>query len=169
MRALVREIWFLSRSRAALAAIAVLAVLASVAVAFGLAEVSRDRASIARVLELQKAEDQALVGYAADAGTFAYNAFFPTWDAPSSLAFAALGQRDIAPSVLRVRALALEAQIYENEQTNPELTLPGRFDLAFVAVYLAPLVLIVLLHDLCRAQRAHPRAFSSSGRPSGQP
>jgi len=170
MKALVREFWFLSRSRAALAAIAVLAVLASVAVAFGLAEVSRERASIARVLELQKAEDQALVGYAADAGTFAYNAFFPTWDAPSSLAFAALGQRDIAPSVLRVRALALEAQIYENEQTNPELTLPGRFDLAFVAVYLAPLVLIVLLHDLWSGEREAGRlaALQSTARSSSR-
>lgn len=170
MRGLVREFWFLSRSRAALAAIAVLAVLASAAVAFGLAEVSRERASIARVLELQKAEEQALVGYASDAGTYAYNAFFPTWDAPSALAFAALGQRDIAPSVLRIRALALEAQIYENEQANPELTLPGRFDLAFVVIYLAPLVLIVLLHDLWSGEREAGRlaALQSTARSSSR-
>ncbi|WP_396594117.1 DUF3526 domain-containing protein [Brevundimonas sp. R86498] len=136
-----------------MAAIVVLAVLASVAVAFGLAEVARERASIARVLQLQTIEEQALIGYAEDAGTFAYNDFRPTWNAPSALAFAALGQRDTAPSILRVRPLALEGQIYENEQTNPELALPGRFDLAFVAIYLAPLVLVVLLHDLWSGER----------------
>jgi ABC-2 type transport system permease protein len=153
MRSLVREIWFFGRSPAAVAAIVVLALLASVAVAFGLAEVSRERASITRVLDLQAVEEQALIGYAEDPGTFAYNDFRPTWNAPSALAFAALGQRDTAPSILRVRPLALEAQIYENEQTNPELALPGRFDLAFVAIYLAPLVLIVLLHDLWSGER----------------
>jgi ABC-2 type transport system permease protein len=153
MRSLVREIWFFGRSPAAVAAIVVLALLASVAVAFGLAEVSRERASITRVLDLQAVEEQALIGYAEDPGTFAYNDFRPTWNAPSALAFAALGQRDTAPSILRVRPLALEAQIYENEQTNPELALSGRFDLAFVAIYLAPLVLIVLLHDLWSGER----------------
>lgn len=170
MSAVLRELWFFGRSRAAVAAVVVLTVLASLSVAFGLAEVARERASIARVLELQTVEDRALVGYATDAGTFAYNAFFPTWDAPSPLAFAALGQRDLAPSVLRVRALALEAQIYENEQTNPELALPGRFDLAFVAVYLAPLVLIVLLHDLWSGEREAGRlaALRSTPRSSSR-
>ncbi|MFN3535939.1 MAG: ABC transporter permease [Brevundimonas sp.] len=153
MRSLVREICFFGRSPAAVAAIVVLALLASVSVAFGLAEVSRERASITRVLQLQTGEEEALRAYAGDAGTFAYNDFRVTWNAPSALAFAALGQRDTAPSILRVRPLALEAQIYENEQTNPELALPGRFDLAFVAIYLAPLVLIVLLHDLWSGER----------------
>lgn len=153
MTALGRELWFFWRSRTAVAAVAILAFIASAAVAFGLAEVNRERAAIVRVLELQAIEDEALSGHAVDAGTYAYNAFFPIWNAPSPLAFAALGQRDVAPSVLRVRALALEAQIHENEQVNPELALPGRFDLAFVAVYLAPLVLIVLLHDLWSGER----------------
>ncbi|MFN7238305.1 MAG: ABC transporter permease, partial [Brevundimonas sp.] len=119
MTALGRELWFFWRSRTAVAAVAILAFIASAAVAFGLAEVNRERAAIVRVLELQAIEDEALSGYAVDAGTYAYNAFFPIWNAPSPLAFAALGQRDVAPSVLRVRALALEAQIHENEQVNP--------------------------------------------------
>lgn len=153
MKSLVREIWFFGRSPAAGASIVLLTLLASVAVVFGLAEVSRERAAIERVLELQTVEERALVAYAEDAGTFAYADFRPTWNAPTGLAFAALGQRDTAPTILRVRPLALEAQLYENEQVNPELALPGRFDLAFVAVYLAPLVLIVLLHDLWSGER----------------
>lgn len=153
MRAILRELWFLGRSRSALSAILLLAVLASVAVAFGLAETARDRAAIAQVLALQAEEDVTVAARTSDAGGSAYGTYFPTWDSPSPLAFAALGQRDLSPSVLRVRALALEAQLYENEQANPELALPGRFDLAFVTVYLAPLVLIVLLHDLWSGER----------------
>lgn len=165
MTALARELWFFWRVRTAVVAVALLALVASLAVGFGLAEVTRERAAIARVLDLQAAEDEALKAYAADAGTYAYNAFFPTWNAPSPLAFAALGQRDVAPSVLRVRALALEAQIHENEQVNPELALPGRFDLAFVAVYLAPLVLIVLLHDLWSGEREAGRLAALQATP----
>lgn len=153
MRSLAREIRFFGRLPAAVAAVIILCLLSSIAVAFGMAEVARERASITRVLQLQAGEEQALIGYAEDVGTFAYSDFRVTWNAPSGLAFAALGQRDTAPSILRVRPLALEAQIYENEQTNPELALPGRFDLAFVAIYLAPLVLIVLLHDLWSGER----------------
>lgn len=153
MRSLAREIRFFGRSPAAVAGVIVLCLLSCVAVAFGMAEVARERASITRVLQLQAGEEQALIGHAEDAGTYAYSDFRVTWNAPSGLAFAALGQRDTAPSILRVRPLALEAQIYENEQTNPELALPGRFDLAFVAIYLAPLVLIVLLHDLWSGER----------------
>ena len=153
MNSLVRELWFFTRSPAAVVSIIVLALLSSVAVSLGMAEIARERASIARVLQMQAVEEQALIDYAEDAGTFAYADFRPTWNAPSALAFAALGQRDTAPSILRVRPLALEAQIYENEQRNPELALPGRFDLAFVAIYLAPLVLIILLHDLWSGER----------------
>jgi ABC-2 type transport system permease protein len=52
-----------------------------------------------------------------------------------------------------VRALALESQIHESENYNAEMALPGRFDWAFVLTYLAPLFLIVLLHDLQSGER----------------
>jgi len=82
-----------------------------------------------------------------DAGNAAYFTFYNTWDAPSNTAFLALGMRDVAPYVLRVRALGLQSQIHEGETFNPELALPGRFDFAFVLIYLAPLFAIALLHN----------------------
>ena len=88
-----------------------------------------------------------------DAGNAAYYSFHPTWNPPSALAFAALGFRDVAPQTLRVRALGLEAQLYENESFNPEMALAGRFDFAFVVIYLAPLFIIALLHDLVSRER----------------
>lgn len=55
--------------------------------------------------------------------------------------------------MLRVRALALHAQFHESEVFNPELALAGRFDLAFVLVYLVPLFLIALLYDQVSSER----------------
>jgi len=148
-----REAALWLRSTSAVASVALLAALATVAVALGLGEVARQHAAIERVLDLQASEEAAIAGFAEDAGSAAYYTAHATWDSPSPLAFAALGQRDAAPWVLRVRALALEGQLYESDAQNPELALPGRFDLAFVLVYLAPLVLVALLHDLKSAER----------------
>ncbi|KAB7643645.1 ABC transporter permease [Polymorphobacter fuscus] len=168
MTDLKREAWLLGRSRAALAALLLLFLCAAAGVGLGLATVARDTAAIDRMLAGQRTEDAALAGFVRDAGYGAYYGFQPTWDAPSDLAFAALGSRDIAPALLRVRALALEGQIYENEAANPELALPGRFDLAFVVVYLAPLVLIALLHDLWSGEREAGRLHALEATPSAR-
>ncbi len=168
MNNITRELWLLMRSRSALLALVLLVLCGTASVALGLASVARDRAAIDRMLAGQPAEERALSAFVADAGSGAYYGFQPTWDAPSDLAFAALGNRDIAPALLRVRALALEAQIYENEAANPELALPGRFDLAFVAVYLAPLVLIALLHDLWSGEREAGRYHALAALPQAR-
>ena len=165
MSDLAREAWLLGRSRAALVALLLLALCAIAAVALGLASVARDRAAIDRMLASQPTETAALKTFVKDPGDAAYYGLQPTWDPPSDLAFAALGGRDIAPAMLRIRALALEGQIYENEAANPELALQGRFDLAFVAVYLAPLVLIALLHDLWSGEREAGRLYALSALP----
>ena len=161
----VREAWLFGRNRAGLAALLLLALCAAASVALGLASIARDRAAIERMLAGQPTETAALKAFVSDAGYGAYYNFQPTWDPPSDLAFAALGSRDIAPAMLRIRALALEAHIYENEASNPELALPGRFDLAFVVVYLAPLVLIALLHDLWSGEREAGRFHALSSLP----
>jgi len=44
--------------------------------------------------------------------------------------------------------LALEGQIYETDANNPDFALIGRFDFAFVASLIAPLLVIFLLFDL---------------------
>ncbi len=144
--------WLLTvRSRLTVVAIAALCLLSAVAVGRGLAEVARQDAAIAHLKTLQDSDMADLArtyGPEGDAGSAAYYSFFHTYDPPSRLAFAALGQRDVLPYNLRVRALGLQAQLYEGDIFNPELALPGRFDLSFVLVYLTPLFLIVLLHDL---------------------
>lgn len=152
MGALAREWRLLSgASRAALAA---LALLAAIAVALGLAAVAATRADIARVVSMEVRETSAIIAFAEGAaGSFGYYRNHPVWRAPNDLAFLAPSRGDAVPEVQRIRMLALEAQINDNETANPELLLAGRFDFAFVLLYLAPLVLIALLHDLWSAER----------------
>ena len=157
---LAHEWRLLVRSRLAVAALVLLLALSVLAVLSGMREVARQQQTIARLAALQQQDLAAQArkyAQGGDAGSAAYYTFHGTWDAPSPAAFLALGLRDAAPYVLRVRALALQAQLHEGESFNPELALAGRFDFAFVLVYLAPLFLIALLHDLVSSERRSGR------------
>ena len=151
-----QEAYLFLKQRLALPVLLLVAILSIASVWAGIAEISRQNEIIARI-QPQQANDVAAiakwVSKEGDAGNAAYYTFHATWDNPSALAFAAIGQRDVAPFILRVRALGLEAQLYESENYNAELALPGRFDWAFVLTYLAPLFVIVLLHDLKSGER----------------
>lgn len=152
----LHELRLFLRQRLALPLLLLMLALSAASVWAGMAEVSHQRHVIARIQPQQAADVAAVEAWVSkdgDPGNAAYYTFHATWDAPSNLAFAALGQRDIAPYVLRVRALALEGQIHESENYNAELALPGRFDWAFVLTYLVPLFLIALLHDIKSGER----------------
>jgi ABC-2 type transport system permease protein len=164
------ELRLLLRSKVSAAALVLLLVLSLVSVWAGLTATARQNATIDRVVAAQ-GRDLAAVAKQhgkpdGEAGSAAYYTFHLTSDRPSSLAFAALGQRDIQPYVLRVRALGLQAQLYETETVNPELALPGPFDFAFVLIYLAPLAVIVLTHDLISGEREAGRLRVLSALPA---
>lgn len=164
------ELRLLLRQRFSMFALVLLALLASAAIAAGMAEVARQRAAIAAIPAAQTEDIAAVIDYVdrtKDAGSAAYYSFHPTWDAPAPLAFAALGMRDVSPFILRVRALGLEAQIYDGDTFNPELALPGRFDFAFVLVFLAPLFVIALFHDLVSGEREAGRERTLDALPHG--
>lgn len=157
MNLLIPELRLILRSKLAVASLALLLLLSALAIWSGLANVARAHRTIDRVATAQQQDfAQVAATYGkpdGDPGYAAYYTFLLTADPPSSLAFAALGQRDVQPNVLRVRALGLQQQLYESETINAELALPGAFDFAFVAIYLAPLVAIALAHDLISGER----------------
>ncbi|QYF86967.1 DUF3526 domain-containing protein [Brevundimonas sp. PAMC22021] len=164
------EVRLLTRSRLSVIALALLAALTLAAVVSGMVEISRQKAAIAAIPAAQAQDIGAIADWVSeseDAGSAAYYSFFPTWDAPSSLAFAAIGMRDVSPYILRVRALGLEAQLYDGDVYNPELALPGRFDFAFVLVFLAPLFVIALFHDLTSSEREAGRLRTLDALPLG--
>lgn len=146
------ELRLFFRERAAIPVLLLTLLLSAASVWSGIAEVAQQRSVIARIQPVQAA-DVAAVANGRSPGDAPYNTFHATWDSPSKLAFAAIGQRDVAPYILRIRALGLESQIYEGETYNAELALPGRFDFAFVLTYLMPLFAIVLFHDLRSIER----------------
>jgi ABC-2 type transport system permease protein len=171
MTLLGHELRLLVRQRLTMFALALLTCLTVAALAAGMAEVARQRAAIAAIPAAQ-AEDigavAAWIDAKKDAGSAAYYSFHPTWDAPAPLAFAALGMRDVSPYILRIRALGLEAQIWDGDTFNPELALPGRFDFAFVLVFLAPLFVIALFHDLRSGEREAGRERMLDALPGGR-
>ncbi len=150
---LQQEFEFLLKSKAIISVLLLLLAIAGVSVVLGLNYVDQERQQIAELIQLDAEERAYKRTLAVDYGGAAYDAFHAVWNEPSELAFAAIGQRDLNPTMMRIRALALEGQIYETDSVNPELALTGRFDYSFVAAYLLPLVIIFLFYDLIAAER----------------
>ncbi|MBL8344618.1 MAG: DUF3526 domain-containing protein [Rubrivivax sp.] len=155
--ALRREAAFLARDRSVWAWWLVVLCLSVLAVSAGLSEVRQQEATIARLVEADHADRMNVAKAQKDWGGAAYYSFHLTYDPPSDFAFAALGRRDDAAWRHRVRMLALEGQIHERDAGHPVLALIGKFDFAFLAAFVLPLVLIVLLHDLRASERAAGR------------
>jgi ABC-2 type transport system permease protein len=155
--ALRREAAFVARDRSVWAWWLVVLCLSALAVSAGMSEVRQQEATIARLVEADRADRLNVAKTQKDWGGAAYYSFHLTFDPPSDFAFAALGRRDDTAWKHRVRMLALEGQIHERDAGHPVLALIGRFDFAFLAAFVLPLVLIVLLHDLRAGERAAGR------------
>lgn len=152
-----REAAFMARERAMWGCGLVVLALSVLAVWAGLAEVGRQRASIAQLAAADRADRSAVLQAQRDWGGAAYYSFHLTGDPPSDFAFAALGRRDDTAWKHRLRMLALEGQIHERDAGHPVLALTGRFDFAFFAAFVLPLVLMVLLYDLRAGERSAGR------------
>lgn len=168
------ELRQIAHSRLALAAIALLLLLSALSVWTGLQAVARQQATLERIAASHARDFEAIAAKqlkgkadGALAGSVGYYLPHLTVNPPSPLAFAAIGQRDLQPSALRVRLLGLHAQLYESEAINPELAMPGRFDFAFVLVYLTPLFVIALMHDLVTSEREAGRLRLLASLPAG--
>ena len=154
---LKREWWFLLRDRLAIATVAAALILAVLAVGMGLRDVELQHEEIQFLESSTRADLEANVVGQPDAGTAIYYSFRLVFDSPSELAFAARGVRDDLPWKHRLKILALEGQIYENDPGNPELGQAGRIDYAFLVSVLAPLLIILMLHDVVGQEKRQNR------------
>ncbi|MGY6551520.1 MAG: DUF3526 domain-containing protein [Erythrobacter sp.] len=167
MNSLLREAGFMLRDRGAIVWLGLAFLLSLAAVGFGLAEVRDQRATIAALAAEDAADRANAIAGQSDWGGAAYGAFHLTYAPPSRFAFAALGQRDASPWLHRIRMLAIEGQIHEADTRNADFGLVGRFDFAFLAASVAPLVLILLLYDLRRGEQVagrHDLLLATAGR-----
>lgn len=72
---------------------------------------------------------------------------------PGPLAALAIGQNDLYPHYYKVNNRSGQTFLDDEEIENPANLLSGRFDLGFVIVYLFPLLILGLSHDLISAER----------------
>lgn len=154
---LVTEAKFATRDRSLRTWVFIVLCLSIFSVFFGMVEVKNQHASIQRLLDADLQDRKATAKKLGDWGSAAYYNFHLTFDPPSDFAFAAMGQRDIQPWKHRVRMLALEGQIYERDVGNPVVALVGRFDFAFLAALVLPLILIMVLYDVRACERTAGR------------
>jgi ABC-2 type transport system permease protein len=136
----------------------------------GAAWVSFQRTTIATALEEEKqrlAETRANIGLA-EAGTKKFSSFSDPRTPgavgraagtryavmpPGSLAPLAIGQSDLYPYYFRVSTQSKQTFLNNDEIENPVHLLAGRFDLAFVVVYLLPLVILAFTYNLVSAEK----------------
>ena len=154
---MMRELRFMLRDKAVLVWLALAFIFSLAAVTLGMNEISQQRVEIVELKKLDEIERSVVLGEQSDWGSAAYYTFHITYDPPSDFAFAAIGQRDVSPWKHRIRMLALEGQIYETDSNNPDFALIGRFDFAFVASLIAPLLVILLLFDMRSSEQAAGR------------
>lgn len=152
-----REAKFLAKQRYFLAFLSIVFLLSIFAVWSGISETQKQLNTIERLQEKDLIDRNSVLAKQKDYGSAAYYSFHLTYAAPSEMAFAAMGQRDVYPWKHRIRMLALEGQIYETDTDNPELSFLGRFDFAFLVSVLLPLFVILLLHDIRSAERESGR------------
>jgi ABC-2 type transport system permease protein len=72
---------------------------------------------------------------------------------PAPLAPLAIGQSDLLPYYFKVSTDARETLIAATEIENPQRLLTGRFDLAFVIVFLYPLLILAITYSLLSSER----------------
>lgn len=164
MRYRLQQEWRLfSRQRLPRLALLLLAVLTAVALWNGAMLSDRQLQLSQQRAALEQASNATFLAHMneqTEAGGVGYYYFHVVDNPPSNVAFLAFGQRDLQPVLSRVRLLGLDAQLYESEQRHPEFQMIGVFDFAFVLIYLSPLVVLLLMHDLQSSEREAGRLGS---------
>jgi ABC-2 type transport system permease protein len=72
---------------------------------------------------------------------------------PATLAALSVGQSDLYPYYFKVTSQGKQTFTTNDEIENPTNLLAGRFDLAFVIIYLYPLLILALSYNLISAER----------------
>jgi ABC-2 type transport system permease protein len=86
---------------------------------------------------------------------------------PGPLAPLAIGQSDLLPSYFRVSTDARETIVAASEIENPHRLLVGRFDLAFVLVYLYPLLILAVTYNMLSAEKEQGTLALALSQPVG--
>jgi ABC-2 type transport system permease protein len=116
------------------------------------------RAEAAAILSGEQAAPRGWWSNPADVRGFAYG-FITTYAVKPADVLSALtaGQTDLLPYYFKVTAGQRSAALSAYETENPRRLLLGRFDLAFVVIFLLPLVLLALSYNALAIEREEGR------------
>ena len=122
------------------------------------AKLTSAKAEAAAILSKQKPMPRGWWSNPADVRGFAYG-FVTTYaiKPPGTIAALTVGQTDLLPYYLKVNAGKRSSALAEYETENPRRLLMGRFDLAFVVVFLLPLALLAAGYNALAAEREEGR------------
>ncbi|KIO78323.1 hypothetical protein TH53_04550 [Pedobacter lusitanus] len=101
----------------------------------------------------QEHTDKNVKYFGKDLGLLLYYNKFAMANIPDNWAAFANGQRDINPYLISVTMLGLEGQMYDTDLNNPSTLLMGNMDLAFVMIFLFPLVIIAFTYNVLSAEQ----------------
>ncbi|HYZ85862.1 MAG TPA: DUF3526 domain-containing protein, partial [Bryobacteraceae bacterium] len=86
---------------------------------------------------------------------------------PAPLAPLAVGQSDLLPYYFRVTVNSRDTLLGNDEIENPVHLLSGRFDLAFVIIYLFPLVILAISYNLISSEKEDGTLSMTLSQPVG--
>lgn len=145
----IRRLW---RDRTFIAACLALIVTSVVATGYGVVTLERQRAVIHKLPEIVSDSDnsyfQARFGESEEFGRAAYYLGYAITHEPRPEAALSLGQRDLHSYHQIVRLRSLYANLFDGSFENPLSQVSGHFDLAFVVVFILPLLVIVVGFDM---------------------
>lgn len=132
----LREIWV---------SLIIITILGFVGIANGYKHLTSEQEAIAEVAAYQKKHiDRQVTYHNDDLGLLLYYAKFAFIHQAGPLAGLSIGQADVHPSIKRLTIKTFEAQKFDIDLINPTSVQSGNLDLAFVIIYLFPLLVIVL-------------------------
>ncbi|GAB3816909.1 ABC transporter permease [Pontibacter rugosus] len=156
-RILIKYEWLNFRADKGLLILTTLILVAGLyGIYYGTTAIERQRENIAAldVLTEHNVEEMKLkFPGEADAGDIGYYHSTYAVNYPDSWASLSMGQRDVNPIYIKLRLLNLQSQLYDTDNVNPLKVLAGNFDLAFVLVYLFPLLIIGLCFNILSAEK----------------
>lgn len=121
---------------------------------FGKDFIERQKEVIAKAEKLQTENTARNIKYfGKELGLTLYHNKFQMANMPRNWAAFSNGQRDINPYLIGVTTLGLEGQLYDTDLNNPSTLLLGNMDLAFVFIFIFPLVIIAFSYNLLSGEQ----------------
>ncbi|SKA41606.1 ABC-2 type transport system permease protein [Chitinophaga eiseniae] len=142
------------RTKAAWWGVLILLLSGAAGLYLGKSFIDKQRSVIQKAAVLQPENTQRNLRYFGnELGLMLYHNKYTLVNQPDPWAAFATGQRDINPVMLTVSMLGLQGQMYDTDLNNPVNLLYGNIDLAFVFVFLFPLVIIAFTYNVLSAEQ----------------